>query len=101
MQKVDGLVVDLGRELRELVQLGLVLAPVVATPPILGQLLQVIEWHPPTPADAGYLVGPAGAGQPLAQVVQVSLGDGNGEWLDSHGNAPSSMNRNFSATYTL
>ena len=51
------------------------LAPVVARPPVLGQLLQVVERHAAAPADAGQLVGPAGAGEPIAQVVEVGLGD--------------------------
>ena len=49
-------------------------APVVARAPVLGQLLDVVERHAVAPPDAGQLVGPAGAGEPVAQVVQVGLG---------------------------
>jgi len=54
---------------------GFLLAPVVAVGPVGGQLLEVAERHPAGPADAGQLVGPAGAVQAVAQVVQVGLGD--------------------------
>src|SRR5262249_1182134 len=64
-----------GGELGELVQAGLVLAPVVGRPPVLGELLQVAEGHPAGPADARQLVGPAGARQPVPQVVELCLGD--------------------------
>src|SRR4029453_16400473 len=66
---------DGGGELRVLVEAGFLLAPVVAVGPVAGQLLQVGERHAAAPADAGQLVGPAGAAQPVAQVVQVGLGD--------------------------
>ena len=74
--------VDRGGELRELVEPSLVSAPVIAGAPVRGQLLQVPQRHPPAPADAGQLVGPAGAGQAVAQVVQVGLGDGDPEGPD-------------------
>src|SRR6266446_1210191 len=84
MQEVDGLTIDLGRELRKLIQSGLVLAPVVASAPVLGQVLEVVERNASAPAEAGQLVGPARVGYALVQVVQVGLGNGNGEWLDTH-----------------
>jgi hypothetical protein len=94
MQEVDRLPVDDGDELRELVQHRLLLAPVEAVGPVAGQLLEVVEGHPPAPADAGQLGGPAGAGQPLAQVVQVLVGNGDPERPDlgvarvGHGEPP-------------
>ena len=75
VQEVDGGPVDGGGELRVLVEPGFLLAPVVAVGPVGGQLLEVTERHPASPADAGQLVGPAGAVQAFAQVVQVGLGD--------------------------
>jgi hypothetical protein len=75
MQEVHAGTVDGGGELRVLVELGLVLAPVVAVAPVGGELLEVAERHAAAPADVGQLVGPAGTVQPLAQVVQVGLGD--------------------------
>src|SRR5436305_14148798 len=84
MQEVDGLTVDLGRVLRELIQSGLVLAPVVAGTPVLGQILEIVERNAPAPADARQLIGPASAGQAIVQVVQIGLGNGYFEWLDTH-----------------
>ncbi len=69
VQEVQVLPVDSGGELRERVQPGLVLTPVVGGAPVLGQLSQVGERHPVVPADAGELLGPAGPAQALAKVV--------------------------------
>ena len=73
VQEVDVLPVDLGGELRQLVQPRLVrrasrsscasTRPAPAGSPAARR----------APADAGQLVGPAGAAEPVAQVVQVAL----------------------------
>ena len=83
MQEVDGLTVDLGRVLREHIQSGLVLAPVVAGTPVFGQVLEIVERNAPAPADARQLIGPASAGQTVVQVVQIGLGNGYFERLDT------------------
>ena len=49
---------------------------------MLGQLPDVAERDAVVPADAGQLVGPAGAGQPVVQVVQVGLRDVDAERPD-------------------
>ena len=55
-----------------------------------GQAGEVAHGHPSAPAAAGQLPGPAGPGQPRAQVVQVSLGnlDAEGMYLCAHGADP-------------
>src|SRR6201999_2489206 len=54
--------------------------------PVGGQLLHPFQRDTEVPADAGQLVGPADAIQPVAQVVQVSLGDLDAEGRDGgHG----------------
>src|SRR6266480_1481871 len=83
MQEVDGLTVDLGRVLRELIQSGLVLAPVIAGAPVLSQLLEIAQRDPPAPADVNQLVGPACVGQAVVQIVQVGLGNDYFERLDT------------------
>jgi hypothetical protein len=75
MEEVHGGPVDGGGELGVLVELGFVLAPVIAGPPVVGQVLEVVEGDAAGPAEAGELVGPAGPGQSLVEVVQVGLGD--------------------------
>ena len=75
MQEVHVLAVDDGGELGELVQPGLLGPPVVLGAPVGGQVVQVAKRYPGFPAGAGQLVGPAGAGEPVSQVVQVGLGD--------------------------
>src|SRR6266566_475934 len=84
MQEMNGLTVDLGRVLRELIQSGLMLAPVVAGTPVLGQVLEIVERNSSAPADARQLVGPASVGQAVVQVVQVGLGNSYFERLDTH-----------------
>src|SRR2546430_7952023 len=55
MHEVYGLTIDLGCELRDLIESGLVLAPVVAGTPIVGQFLEVVKRNASAPADAGQL----------------------------------------------
>ncbi len=75
MQEVNVLPVDRGRELREVVELRLILAPLVGGPPVLGQPFQVADGNAVGPANVRQLVGPAGTGQPVIQGVQVGLRD--------------------------
>ena len=71
----DALAVDLGGELKVLVELGLLRAPVVLGAPVLGELLQVAQRHPASPAHAGQLTGPAGGGELVVQVVEIGVRD--------------------------
>jgi hypothetical protein len=71
VQEVDVLPVDLGGELRVLVQLTLVDAPVVAITPVLGQPLEVAHRHPAAPADIGQVRGPSGPGEPDWRTYRV------------------------------
>jgi hypothetical protein len=43
--------------------------------PVLGQFPQVVRRDTAVPAGAGYLVRPAGAGQPVVQVIEVGWRD--------------------------
>src|SRR6185312_5258415 len=83
VQEVDPLAVDLGRELRVTIELRLLGAPVVARAPVPGQLLQVAQRYAAGPPNAGQFAGPAGPGQTLVQVIDVSLGDLDAEGLDA------------------
>src|SRR5262249_40084270 len=82
VQEVDVLAVDLGRELWELVEAGLPLAPVVPRAPMLGQFLEIGERDASAPVDTGQFVGPAGAGPAGTQVVEDRLGDLDSERPD-------------------
>src|SRR5205085_2995731 len=66
--------VEGGAELRERVELGLAAAPVVAAAPVLAQVARVVERDALGPAADRRGLGPAGAGEPVAQVGQVGLG---------------------------
>jgi hypothetical protein len=82
VQEVDVLPVDSRGELRKLVELGLVLAPVVAGAPVLGQFFQIACRDPAIPADPVDLAGPPDAGQSVAEVIQVFLRDVDSERQD-------------------
>ncbi len=82
VQEVHVRAVDLGGELRELVQPGLVRPPVVTVAPVRGQALDDLDGHPVRPGLARGVGGPAGAREALAQVVQVTLGDLDAEGAD-------------------
>ena len=75
VQEVHLRAIDVGEELRELVEPRLGGAPVVARAPVLGQFLEIAERHAAAPAGAGHLVGPAGGRQPLVQVIELGLRD--------------------------
>jgi hypothetical protein len=88
VQEVDALTVDLGRELRVRVEARLLGTPVEACAPVVGELAEVVGGNTAGPPRAGESGGPAGSGQPVAQVVQVGVGDRDAEGLDVHaGNA--------------
>src|SRR5215211_1437402 len=87
VREVDGLAVDGGGELRDLVELGLPGPPVVVVAPVVDQVLDIAEGDAVVPAGGdraglgtagvqrGELVGPAGPGQPLGQIIQIGLRD--------------------------
>ncbi len=73
VQEVDCRAIDGGGELRKCVEPGLPRAPVIRRAPVFGQLLEIRKRHAAAPANARQVIGPAGARQPLAQVVEISL----------------------------
>src|SRR6185369_6935753 len=75
VQEMDVLTVDLGGELRVLVERRLLGAPVESRAPVLGKLLEMIHRYAPGPSNTGQLGGPAGLGEPVVQIVQVRLGN--------------------------
>src|SRR2546421_9698156 len=84
MQEVDVLAINLSGVLWKLVECRLVLAPVVASTPVLSQVLEVFDWNASAPANARQLVGPARAGQMVAQIIKIGLGNRYFERLDTH-----------------
>ena len=62
------------------VQPGLDRPPVVAGPPVLGQLAQVLHRHPALPAATGRAGRPAGGREPASQLVQICLCNVDTEW---------------------
>src|SRR5438045_8169801 len=82
MQAVNALPVDLGDELGVGVEPRFGGAPVIPRAPVLGQFLQVGKRYSAGPVSGGQLAGPAGAGEPVAQVVHVGLADLDAERLN-------------------
>ena len=75
VEEVDPLTVDLGRELRDLVQRGLRGPPVVAVGPVSGELLEVGDRNPAAPVVHGRSGRPPRRGQPRLEVVHLRLRD--------------------------
>jgi hypothetical protein len=77
VEEVDRLAVDLGRELVELVERGLLCAPVEPVPPVVDEAAQVCRGDPTTPvvgsvaSVAGRVGRPAGVAEPCEEVVEV------------------------------
>jgi len=88
VDQVDLQASDLGAELLELVQAGLVRAPVVAIAPVGDELSYVGEVRAVSPSRARHLVRKARARQPLPQIGEVGVGDVDAKWLDVHGPPP-------------
>jgi hypothetical protein len=63
-----------GGDLRKLVEFRLLPAPVEADGPVVGEVPQIPERDAQAPSGARYLVGEAGAGQALPQVVEGGQG---------------------------
>src|SRR5262245_63896098 len=79
MQEVHVRAVDQSGGLGKAVQSRFGRAPVITDPPVLGQLLEVIQRHASAPADSGQLIWPPGVGQPALEVVELVLRDVNAE----------------------
>ena len=75
MDEVDVDPVDLGRELRQRVELRLHLAPVVVGLPVARELLQRRQLHALRPIFDELLAGPARRGDAAAELVEVLLRD--------------------------
>jgi hypothetical protein len=75
--------VDLGGELRPLVEPGLGRPPVVLVPPVPDQLPQVVRRYAVRPSHPGQLVGPAGAVEAVVEVVEVALRDVDEERMET------------------
>ena len=69
------LAADLRDELRELIEQAFLLAPVEAVRPIAGQLLEVVERYAARPARLGRWRRPAGAPEPIGQVIEICCRD--------------------------
>src|SRR5471032_1874966 len=88
MQKMHGLLVNGGGELRIGVKLGLLGAPIVGCLPICGETLEVLRRYASAPTLAGRFVGPSGIGEPLFQIVDLRLGNIDLERRDGHCGCP-------------
>ncbi len=82
VQEMDALPVDLGDELGVGVEARLGGAPVVLRTPVLGKFLQIAKRYAAGPPSARQLAAPAGAGEPVVQVVDVRLADLDAERLN-------------------
>ena len=82
VDEMDVETVDLGCELVEPVQRGFACAPVVFVGPVVGQLTGVAQRDALAPVIDALGLRPSGAGQPLPQVSEISVGNGNAKRID-------------------
>ena len=82
---VDVDAVDLAEELGPGVERGLLGAPVVLVAPVVAQLAHVSDVGSVVPAGVGDGVGPAGAVEAVAEVVEDAVGDVDAEGSWGHG----------------
>src|SRR5262249_54759649 len=82
MDEVDRLAVDLGAEVRKLVEPRFLRPPVVLVTPVLHQLPQVVDGNPALPAAPLDLVREAGLCQPATQVLPDRVVDADLESVD-------------------
>src|SRR3954451_8264267 len=85
VDEVDLDPVDLGRELRERVELRLALAPVVVGRPIARELLQRCQLHALRPICDELLAWPPRGRDASTQVLELRLGSLDREWADRCG----------------
>src|SRR5215207_2194892 len=82
MDEVDVPPVDLGRELRQRVQLCLALAPIVICGPVARELPQRRELHALRPIFDELLAGPASRLDAAAQLDELLFGNVEAEGVD-------------------
>src|SRR5882724_8611219 len=82
VQEVNGQIVDVGRELREAIELRLAPAPVIFLGPIAADLLDPFERHALAPVADQLGLGPAGVAQSRPEVVEDIVADGDAIRLD-------------------
>ena len=83
---VDGVVLDavgrdLGCELGDAVEVGLLDAPIVLGAPVVAEFLHVGEVRAVLPARVGHFGGPAGLRESALEVADLGVGDVNLEWF--------------------
>jgi len=71
MQEVDSLAVDLGDELRNLVETSFLGAPIEVMPPVVGELLEISQRHATGKVGASVWsrIGPTRGIQPPRQII--------------------------------
>ena len=85
VDEVDLHAVDLGRELRQRVQLRLGLAPVVLGRPVAGERLKRRQLHALRPIVDELLAGPARRGDAATQLGELLIGNVDVEGTDVGG----------------
>src|SRR5262245_58260695 len=87
MDEMDPESVELGRELRQVVEPLLAPAPVVTVLPVRAQPAQPVERHTLTPVAHGLDLGPPGAREAVAEVLELFVRDADAEGCDgfAHG----------------
>lgn len=85
MDEVDRQAVDVGDELVEAVQAAFPFTPVVAMPPVIGQISCIGEWHPLAPVVDRLGFWPAGRVESLVEISDRRVGDVDHERVEREG----------------
>jgi hypothetical protein len=79
VDEMDADPINIGFELSKAIERRFVCAPIIAMQPVVGNLFQIRQADPICPARSLSLIGPAGSGQALMQVVEGRLWNSDGE----------------------
>ena len=93
VNEVDAQAIDVSAKVGKVVEHLLLRPPVEFVLPVGFQALQVVQVGARVPACPFNLIGQAGAGLAVTEVVNDDLSNGDGEGLDTHVRSPSSAIR--------
>ena len=83
-EKMDRHAVDAGAEMIEAVHRRFLGAPVIAVAPTSDEIAQIAALHAVAPILVGKFLRPARAGEPVAEIGELGVGDRDTEALDRH-----------------
>lgn len=84
MNEMNAKAIYLGPEVRETIEHGFLRSPVIPFAPVLHQLFKIRPVRTIVPTGAGNVIGPAGPGQTVTQIIERRLRNAYLERLGTH-----------------